>query len=452
MNDLSREELVALAIQQAVRIEHLEERALLDPMTALLRRWRGVEELDRLWKLTQRKRSQPYAVLFLDIDHFKAFNDTYDHDTGDRVLQLVASVILDEMRSTDCGVRWGGEELLIICPNTTQAEALQLASRIRVRVSELDTGTATSVTASIGVSDDSRHDTESGEVVARADSALYSAKNAGRNCVAQLFRRSRVRTRKTACAVLGVGATLEADFHAKHLEAPKVPQMTTKRGRLTYAEHDTIREQYGRVPLAQLAQQLNRPAAGVRKQAEKLLAGEPKFGPWGREEVACLKGCIGVATMPELQTLLRRTEQDITLAANAIHEAVKNNHTPLSRTEVARFKAIYGTRDDRSLSIIFERHPDVFTALARELRLNKDKAFVRKREGSDSTKMPRWAERDIATLTAMYEGHSNLEIARMLGRSVKSVVSKAHNLKLKKSADRLRSMGQENVRVRYEDQ
>ena len=88
-------------------------------------------------------------------------------------------------------------------------------------------------------------------------------------------------------------------------------------------------------------------------------------------------------------------------------------------------------------------------AVAAEHSLAKDKAFVRKVSGEASTRMPRWTRAEIEVLQGEYECCSNLEIARRLKRSVKSVVSKAHNLGLKKSTERLRAMGRENVSLRY---
>ena len=79
----------------------------------------------------------------------------------------------------------------------------------------------------------------------------------------------------------------------------------------------------------------------------------------------------------------------------------------------------------------------------------KDKAFIRKISGEASTRMPRWSHEELEALRREYPVESNLEIARRLDRSVKSVVSKAHNLGLKKSSERLRRMGRENVSLRY---
>ena len=88
-----------------------------------------------------------------------------------------------------------------------------------------------------------------------------------------------------------------------------------------------------------------------------------------------------------------------------------------------------------------------------ELCLSKDKAFLRKVSGGKgSTRMPRWTGAELEVLHDLYPRQSNLEIAKKLNRSVKSVVSKAHHLGLKKDPARLKEMGQENVRLRYDRQ
>jgi hypothetical protein len=87
--------------------------------------------------------------------------------------------------------------------------------------------------------------------------------------------------------------------------------------------------------------------------------------------------------------------------------------------------------------------------LAQEHGLQKDKAFLRKLRGEPATRMPRWRAEELRFLRENYATLSNLELARKLGRSVKSVVSKANRLRLEKGADRLREMGRENVSARY---
>src|SRR6185503_19161575 len=119
------------------------------------------------------------------------------------------------------------------------------------------------------------------------------------------------------------------------------------------------------------------------------------------------------------------------------------------RAEIAELKRIYGTRTDEDLSLIFGRSVEEIRRFSQEHSLSKDKAFVRKLRGEPSTRMPRWKEEELDFLRENYAIQPNLEIARRLGRTVKSVVSKAHHLGMKKSDDRLREMGRENVSSRY---
>ena len=118
----------------------------------------------------------------LDIDHFKDINDRYGHQSGDRVLAAVSSVMLTEARTIDVIGRYGGEEFLIIMPETTLEGAVVLAERIRIAIESLQiAGIHHAVTASLGIS------FYSGEslldFIDCADNRLYAAKNAGRNRV-----------------------------------------------------------------------------------------------------------------------------------------------------------------------------------------------------------------------------------------------------------------------------
>jgi len=120
-----------------------------------------------------------------------------------------------------------------------------------------------------------------------------------------------------------------------------------------------------------------------------------------------------------------------------------------TQDEIAEFKRLYGTRTDEDLALIFGRTLESVKRLGARYCLAKDKAFVRKLTGSAATRMPRWDPPEIEKLRQLYPISSNLDIAQKLNRSVKSVVSKAHNLGLKKEVDRLREMGRENVSMRY---
>jgi len=117
--------------------------------------------------------------------------------------------------------------------------------------------------------------------------------------------------------------------------------------------------------------------------------------------------------------------------------------------QVKELKRLYGTRTDDELAHLFGCGADRIETQARQLRLSKDKAFTRRVRGPGSTRMPRWSAKDLEVLLARYAWVSNLELARRLGRSVKSVLSKANRLGLRKARARLREMGRTNVASRH---
>ena len=131
---------------------------------------------------------QDMALILGDVDHFKAFNDTWGHQTGDQVLKLVSNVIRRSIKGRDVGARYGGEEFAIILPQTRMLDGRKLADAIRNEVSakkliKKSTGaTLGRVTMSFGVAGLCSGDTVE-EMIERADKALYAAKRAGRNCV-----------------------------------------------------------------------------------------------------------------------------------------------------------------------------------------------------------------------------------------------------------------------------
>ena len=182
--------------------------------------------------------------------------------------------------------------------------------------------------------------------------------------------------------------------------------------------------------------------------AEKLFPAAAKSGPWTAREALELKRYLG-ATSPEvIARILGRSVQEINSRIIELGRIKRGG--AWSRDEVAEFKRIFGTRTDEDLSRIFGRSVEEVRRLAKENALSKDKAFVRRVRGEAATRMPRWKGEELELLKRDYPVHANLEIARRLGRSVKSVVSKAHHLGLKKSSERLRKMGRENVSLRYQ--
>ncbi|MFK2826600.1 GGDEF domain-containing protein [Bacillus sp. B190/17] len=121
----------------------------------------------------------------LDIDHFKAVNDEFDHQSGDIVLVEAAKVLKDNVREIDTIGRWGEEEFLIICPQTTLEEALQLSENLRKQLENHRFPIVERKTGSFGVTSYVQNDTLN-VLLSRGDKALYQAKNKGRNCVEYL--------------------------------------------------------------------------------------------------------------------------------------------------------------------------------------------------------------------------------------------------------------------------
>lgn len=183
--------------------------------------------------------------------------------------------------------------------------------------------------------------------------------------------------------------------------------------------------------------------------AEKLFTGPQRSGPWTASEVMALRRYLGATSSEVIARILGRPVPEVNERIFELGRIQRGGSW--QREELSEFKRIYGTRTDDDLSRIFGRTLAEIQKLAEEHALAKDKAFVRKLVGGAATRMPRWRDEELELLRRDYPVQSNLELARSLGRSVKSVVSKAHHLGLKKSTERLRTMGRENVSLRYQD-
>jgi hypothetical protein len=221
-----------------------------------------------------------------------------------------------------------------------------------------------------------------------------------------------------------------------------------RRGRWSQAEQARLKELYGLRDDIAIARELKRPVSSIRRMAEKLFPPGARTGPWTAREALELKRYLGATTPEVIARILGRSLEEVN--ARILELGRIKRPGGWSREELANFKRIYGTRTDENLARIFGRTVEDVRKLAREHALAKDKAFVRKLAGDAATRMPRWRQDELELLAHEYPTQSNLDIARRLGRSVKSVVSKAHHLGLKKSSDRLRRMGRENVSLRYQ--
>ncbi|WCM22553.1 diguanylate cyclase [Paraburkholderia bryophila] len=181
-----------LGMQQRERLRAEAELWMLartDELTGLKNRRTLFESLDHEWRRARRTRN-PLSLLFIDIDNFKAYNDTYGHQAGDDTLAAVARCIAGNvLRLGDCAGRYGGEEFVVVLPDTDEKGSVIVAEKIRACVSAMGMEHIASlyghVTVSIGASTKiADQDTGSHAILQAADQALYQAKDAGRNRVA----------------------------------------------------------------------------------------------------------------------------------------------------------------------------------------------------------------------------------------------------------------------------
>ena len=187
--DVALVSIIARELSGPIRIvaliEESQRLATVDPLTGLMNRRAFTASLDRELARSQRHGS-PLSMLLLDVDHFKAINDTRGHPSGDAVLAALGRLLIQQIRKVDLAGRWGGEEFVIALPTTPSDGALICAERIRQAISVMvvkDTASeAISLTASIG-SASFREGDDIDTLIDRADRAMYVAKSSGRNRV-----------------------------------------------------------------------------------------------------------------------------------------------------------------------------------------------------------------------------------------------------------------------------
>ncbi len=187
MNSLGQSfELARISIMELINMlknknSELEKLYVTDRLTQLYNRHKLDEVLENE-RIRSRRFGRPFGVILMDVDNFKSVNDTYGHQAGDHVLTEIASILRDNTRKTDVAGRWGGEEFLVIVPETTPESIMELAEKLKDAIAGHHFGIAGRKTSSFGVAVYRQHE-QIKDILSRVDEALYRAKNSGKNLV-----------------------------------------------------------------------------------------------------------------------------------------------------------------------------------------------------------------------------------------------------------------------------
>jgi len=222
-----------------------------------------------------------------------------------------------------------------------------------------------------------------------------------------------------------------------------------KKGNWSAAELDRLKVLYPKCPEDRVSVLLNRSAKSVRRRARAIFQRSPKRGAWTADDDHRLRVAYGVLGTKEISLVLARSERDVLARVEVLRSARRRG--PWSAREIALLKQLYGIRTDEDLEVCLSRSARQIAKVATDYCLSKDKRFEVQQPRSDQQrrKMPRWTAAEESRLEELYPDHDNLEIARLLGRSVLSVANKASQLGMRKSLESLRQMGRKNVAIRY---
>jgi diguanylate cyclase (GGDEF)-like protein len=177
--------LIALAIRNIQEFNQARDLSMVDPLTRCLTRQFGIDALSREMRRMRRGQTA-LCVAILDLDRFKTLNDTHGHPAGDRALAVVGRVLKEGLRASDVACRYGGDEFLIVLPETSLAGALRAVENIRRRISATwieTTAEPIAMSASVGVTVVEPGEEDPAVPITRADSGMYEAKRLGRNGV-----------------------------------------------------------------------------------------------------------------------------------------------------------------------------------------------------------------------------------------------------------------------------
>ena len=177
---------IGVSLERARLFQEVQSLALTDPLTGLQNR-RSLFEVGRVEFARVHRMNRAFCCMMLDLDHFKQVNDTYGHPVGDQVLREFARRCKTSVREVDLVGRYGGEELVILLPETDRKTAMHVAERLRSSIAAAPIRFADgeiAMTVSIGVASKDENTLHLETLIARADQAMYIAKHKGRNLVA----------------------------------------------------------------------------------------------------------------------------------------------------------------------------------------------------------------------------------------------------------------------------
>jgi len=219
-----------------------------------------------------------------------------------------------------------------------------------------------------------------------------------------------------------------------------------RRGNWSVEELQRLRRLLPRRGVADAARLLRRSPESVRRRALALFAGQARRAGWTPDDDIALRQSWGALEPRLLAATLARSVQEVQRRAQQLRAELRTD--AWSRAEERLLKQLYGTRRDEDLEVCLQRPRSEIARVAARLCLSKDKRFA-KVATAVRQRMPRWVPADVELLCRLYPERPNLEVARLLHRSVASVANKANLLGLRKSASLLARIGRANVAARY---
>lgn len=226
--------------------------------------------------------------------------------------------------------------------------------------------------------------------------------------------------------------------------------MRGRRGNWSTQELEKLQSLYPRSGEHQVARLLGRSVESVQRKAEELFRRPNRRGPWTQEEDDVLRNAYGLLKPAALGLVLARSQRDVRQRVRQMRTRLRTG--PWSSREQMMLKRSYGTRSDNNLVVCLSRPKAEILRMASLLCLSKDKRFLATSRSRSRGAMPRWSPAEVERLRLLYPHMDNLQIARLLGRSVASIANKANQLGLGKARTLRERIGRRNVTARHRRQ